>query len=280
MEKGYVNLMSTSIVDTIEAEYDSFCQDRTKDLNKMYELLYDYLYTYISSRIKLGSYVDRDTAEELTQDVMMVIATKEIHTFEKRDAKFTTFCTAIAKNKAISYLRKRVRRAEDSFEEAQEEGITFSSRDLFSNPEKVLLLQEHKLEQIELLKKYLQLLMGQKGKPYRTAGCCYTMVLFHRYNPDSKELSSPKWAFEEVRENTVEESADRFEKEINEWFPRFGLYWGNDFLDGMEEKEVDCYIADMVYQEHFKVKDFENWSLRMRKKIKDAVMQQELGLLE
>ncbi len=85
------------------------------------------------------------------------------------------------------------------------------------------------------MKKYLHRMVNQKYRPYRTVGCCYTMVLFHRYHPGTKELSSPKWAFEVIRENTVEESADHFIEEMNDWIPKLHLYWGDDFLDGMEE---------------------------------------------
>ena len=271
--------MSTDILSVIEEEYDAFCLDRTRDMNKMYELLYEYLYNFIISKIKMNGFVDYDSAKELTQDVLVEIVAKGIHTFKKEDAKFTTYCTYIAKNKSIDYLRKKYRKQEESFEETEEEGGSFRSNDIYGSPEKSLMIQEHKLEQIELLKKYLTVLMNQKGKPYRITGCCYAMILFHKYNPNTKELSSPRWAFEEVHDSTVEESADRFEEEINQWLPRLGVFWGDEFLDAMEEEENGYLVADMVYEEHFKVKDFENWSLRMRKKIKDSVIRQELELL-
>lgn len=270
--------MNTSVVEIIEAEYDAFCLDRSKDLNKMYELLYDYIYSFVVRKIKNNLYVDLGCAEELTQETMAAVAEK-IYTFEKKEAKFTTFCCYIAKNKVVDYIRKEIGKQEEVFEGTEQEGDFFDSQDLFSNPEKLLLMQEYKLEQIELLKKYLKLFMSQKGKPYRTAACCYTMILFHKYHPNTKELSSPKWAFDEVHDYTVEESADRFEREINQWFPKYGLYWGDEFLDEMEEKEDGLLIADMVYEDHFKVKDFENWSIRMRKKMKDTIVGRELEIL-
>ena len=122
--------------------------------------------------------------------------------------------------------------------------------------------------------------MNQKGKPYRTLGCCYTMVLFHRYHPNSKELSSPKWAFEEVKETCVGDSADRFAREINEWFPRFHLYWGDAFVDGMDKKEDNIYISDMIFEEHFCTKDFENWSGRMRNRLRCELYEEVCAVLE
>ena len=263
--------MSMSIVERIEAEYDAYCLDKTKNLENMYQMLSGYLRKIIATTIKYGNYVDDYTVDELTQEVLLIISTEKIHTFQKEKAKFTSFCATIAKNQALDYVRKRQRRKTSSLEE-KEEKVSFFEPSIYRNPETYLLMQERHLEQISMLKRYLQLLMDQKGKPYRVIGCCYAMVLFHRYHPDSKELSSPKWAFEEIKQYTVEESADRFVREINEWFPGFGLYWGDDFLDGIEVKEDGVYVGDMVYEDYFKIKDFENWSLRMRKKIREEMI--------
>ena len=272
-------LMSMSIVEKIEAEYDAFCIDRTRNLDEMYRLLSDYLHKIIAIAIKKGSFIDEYMVDELVQESLLVISVEKIHTFQKEEAKFATFCAAIAKNKALDYVKKRERRKTDSFEE-KEEKLSFFEPSIFINPETHLLMMEHHQEQVTMLKKYLQILMNQKGKPYRITGCCYTMVLYHRYHPDSKELSSPKWAYEEVKCNTVEESADRFVREINEWLPNFGLYWGEDFLDGIETEEDGVYVGDMVYEDYFKIKDFENWSLRMRKKIREEMIAAECAILE
>lgn len=283
--------MSTAVSKMIDAEYDAYCLDGTRDINKMYELLYDYVRSIIASRIKKGSYIDHETVSELTQDVMLVIATDKIHTFEKQTAAFSTFCATIAKNKALDYVKKRNRHTIISYEKVEndvtdENGKEIyrefenSGREIYKNPEMLLIRYEQQLEYIERLKEYLQLLMNQDTKPYRTASCCYSMVLFHRYHPDAKVLGSPKWAYEELKEDTVEESADRYHKEINEWFPRYNLYWGNAFLDGMDEKEAGGYVGDMIYGEHFELGDFENWNLRMRRKIKEEMFEQAQNALE
>lgn len=283
--------MNASVLEVIEAEYDAYCLDRTRDLNKMYELLYDYIRTVISARIKTDSYVDHEAVDELTQEVMLVIAMDKIHTYEKKEAKFTTFCTVIAKNKALDYVRKRNRYNIISYDKVENDNLDEPGKEIYKNldesgsgiyknPEMLLIQQERKLEQINMLREYLQLLMNQTVKPYRTVSGCYSMVLFHRYHPDAKVLGSPRWAFEELKEDTVEESADRYHKEINEWFPRFNLYWGDAFLDGMDEKENGIYVSDMVYGEHFEIKDFENWNLRMRKKMKEEMFEQAQDALE
>ncbi|MCM1261548.1 MAG: hypothetical protein NC313_02415 [Butyrivibrio sp.] len=272
--------MNSSIIDEIEAEYDAYCLDEGMNLDSMYEKLYQYLRGFVAMILRNAGHLDENALDEVAQETLTAIATDKIYTFHKKEAKFTTFCTAIAKNKAFDYVR-RSRYSLCSYSEAEEQELfRFSSRETYCDPEKLLIKQEQRLEQIEAVKKYLHRMVSQKGKPYRTVGCCYTMVLFHRHNPGSKELSSPKWAFETVREDTVEESADNFIDEMNEWFPRLHLYWGDAFLDGMEEREEGVYISDMIFGEHFKVKDFENWSLRLRQKMREELIEEVCEVLD
>lgn len=270
--------MENRLSDQIETEYDAYCADSHYNTDRMYAKLGEYLSGIIAITIKEGNYIDVDIVDELTQEVLILVATDKIHSFEKKEARFTTFCAVIAKNKALDYVRKRNRHRLDSFEKMEEEGMEFAGQDIYQNPETLLLRQEYRLHQIRLLKKYLQLIMSQKGKPYRTVGCCYTMVLYHRHHPDSRELSSPKWAYEELADYTIDDSSTRYICEINAWFPTFGLYWGEDFQNGMDEREDNVYISDMIFGEHFKVKDLENWSLRMRNKIKCTLIEQECEL--
>lgn len=273
--------MNDRIIDEIEAEYNAYCLNKTKNTDVMYEKLYLYLNRFVAMIFKGAGCTDEDAIEEVTQDVIAVIATDKIYTFQKNEAKFTTFCAAIAKNRAFDYVRKRSRYSLYTYDEAQDEEDSYiGTTEAYRNPEKLLMKQEQRLEQIEAVKKYLDKMVNQTGKPYRTVGCCYTMILFHRHNPDSKELSSPKWAFGTIRKDTVEESADNFIDEMNEWFPRLHLYWGDAFLDGMEEKENDTRVSDIIFEEHFKVKDFENWSLRLRKKLRDELLEEVCEVLD
>lgn len=283
--------MSTSVKMQIEAEYDAYCLDRTKDLNQMYELLYDYIRSVVAMVIKKGDYIDMDTVSELTQDIMIVIATKTIHEFVKKEAKFVTYCTRIAKNKALDYVEKRDRRELVDYDKVQNENfdeeesgkstsLETAGRDIYRNPEFLLVQQERRLEQIEMLRKYLRLLMNYQAKPYRVVSCCYSMILFHRYHPDAKVLGSPNWAYDEIRQNTVEEGADRYHREINEWFPDFHLFWGDDFVDEMDEKEDGIYISDMIFENHFDARDFENWCLRTRERLREKMFGQVQEVLE
>lgn len=274
-------MSSNNLLDEIEAEYDAYCLEQAKNpkgavnLDGMYEKLYTYLQGFTTNFLKNNGCMDWDAAEEVTQDTLTEIATDKIHTFVKKEAKFTTFCTAIAKNKALTYVRKVNRYCLHEYDEAEEKKLFhFGSRETYADPERLFMRQEKRQEQIDVVKKYLHKMVNQTGKPYRTVGCCYTMILFHRYHPKSKELSSPKWAYGRIRKDTVGESADNFIDEMNEWFPQLHLYWGDSFLDGMEEKENDIYVSDIVFGERFKEKDLENWSLRMRGKIRKELLEE------
>ena len=271
--------MNGGIIDEIEAEYDAYCIDKGRSLDAMYKKLYQYLKGFTAMLLKSAGCLDEDMVEDVTQETLAAIATDKIYSFQKKEAKFTTFCTVIAKNKASDYIRKNRHSLCTYSEEEERELYHLGSRELYSDPEKLLIKQEKRLEQIEAVKKYLHRMVDQKGKPYRTVGSCYTMVLFHRYHPDTKELSSPKWAFEMVKEDTVEESADRFIDEMNAWYPGLHLYWGDDFLDGMDEMQEGIYISDIVFGEHFGVKDFENWSLRLRKKLREELLEEVCEVL-
>lgn len=279
-------MSSKNLIQEIEAEYDAYCLERgrnpkgTVNSDKMYEKLYDYLLGFVTVLLRGAGYADRGVAEDVTQEALIEISTDTIHTFVKKEAQFTTFCTTIAKNKAIDYMRKANRNILQEYDETDERKIFhFGSKETYSNPEKLLMKYERRLEQIEAVKKYLNKMVNQTGKPYRTVGCCYTMILYHRHHPDSKELSSPKWAFETICEDTVEVSADNFIEEMNEWFPKLHLYWGDAFLDGMEEMENDTRVSDIVFGERFKEKDLENWSLRMRKKMREELLEEVCEVL-
>lgn len=184
----------------------------------------------------------------------------------------------IAKNKAIDYVKKRNREkiamiaVDGDTEYCDDEKIDYllyhHSKGSVQTPENRILALESQMEHINLLKSLLHRILNWKEKAYKTVGCCYTIILFQLLNPTTKELSSPAWAYEELKDNTVQESADRFLLEFNKRV-RFGkISWGSHFEDSMETEEDGILICDIVFGERFKRKDLENWSLRLRNKIK------------
>lgn len=46
-------------------------------------------------------------------------------------------------------------------------------------------------------------------------------------------------------------------------------------MDAMEEQEDGIFIGDIIFGERFKIKDFENWSLRLRDKLKRQLLETE-----
>lgn len=252
----------------IEAEYDAFCADRSRDLSELYSKLFLYLKHEISRCIKSDSYGDDGAAEDLTQEVLIVI-TEIIHTFEKKGtSQFALYCRLIARNKAFDYVKRRKHCKNTSEEELESVVNKFDSSKIFSNPEKLIMEYEYRLELIAQLKRYLRTMIDWPQEPYRTVASCYTTILFHRYHPDTKKLGSPGWAYETVEEKTVYESAERFMRELNEWLTHIRMDWSDEFLDAMDEMQDGESIGDIVFGQRFKVKDFENWSNRLRENVK------------
>ena len=62
-----------------------------------------------------------------------------------------------------------------------------------------------------------------------------------------KVLSSPTWAFEELKDKTLQYSADRFIIEFNRRLSKGRIAWGPLFLDQMEEEEFGVLIKHWKY---------------------------------
>ena len=258
----------------IEAEYDAYCLDRDRNTDALYEKLFTYLKHKICGWIKTDNYVDIDTAEDLTQDVVLKIMSSELQKFEKKEAKFVSFCCVIAKNRALDYVRHRDRYLLENDDALLNMDNGMDCSRIYTNPERLIMEYEYRLELIAELKEYLELMINWPQKPYRTVASCYAMILFHRYHPDTKELSSPRWAYQEVENETVADSAERFIAELNDWIRHFRLDWSREFYRGMETVEDGISVGDIVFGRRFKVKDFENWSKRLREKVKKQLLEQ------
>lgn len=260
----------------IEAEYDAFCLDRNRNLNDLYSKLFEYLKYEISRCIKNDAFGDQSVAEDLTQEVMIVIMDK-IHTFEKKgSSQFALYCRLIARNKAFDYVKWRKKRKVAPEEELEFVGNDFNSSKIFSDPEKLIMEYEYHLELIAELKRYLKAMINWPQEPYRTVASCYTTILFHRYHPHTKKLGSPGWAYEEVEKSTVYDGAERFMRELNEWMTHIRLDWSDEFVDAMDEMQDGEFIGNIVFGQRFKVKDFENWSVRLRENVKKYLAEQAI----
>ena len=264
----------TKLSREIEEEYQQYLTNPERDNSILYEKLDKYLRNVIASHIKRSEYVDWGAVEELTQEALMVIAKKGLDSFKQREAKFATYCGMIAKNKALDWVRHA---NHFTWMEWKEETLAIwegtHSEYSFGSPEQFFIKQERMLWQMELTKTYLQIFLAWPQKPYRTVGCGFTMILFHKYFPKAKELTSPGWAYGMIEENTVEQAANRFITELQEWFPQISFAWEEDFLDAMEKIDEGIPVSDIIFGSRFQAKDFENWSRRLQPKIKKVLLE-------
>lgn len=265
----------------IEEEYELTVRGEQQDKNRLYMLLSQYIRRTIEVTVMEGSRIKQDDLEDILQNTMLAIFEKGIYNYKKQGKSFAGYCCMIARNKAIDYANhkrreniSRIAMASDedySIEEWMDYLTGGQSEANSKTPENTLMDMELHLERIGMLKQLLHLIMNQKEKAYRTVGCCYTIILFQILHPRTKELSSPKWAFEELKEKPLLDSADRFLYEMNKRMKYGKLVWGSYFWDSMETEEAGTLICDLIFGERFKIKDLENWSIRFRNKLKEEI---------
>ena len=265
----------------IEEEYDSIVEGIQTDKNHLFELLSQYIRRTIEITLRNGKQAIKEDVEEVIQNTLLAILESGITNYRKQGKSFAGYCCMIARNKAIDYVKKRRRDtigiiAIDSNSDYNDDEkidylIYHESNEKVKTPENRLMAMEYHLEHIRMLKQFIHKILHQREKPYKTVGCCYTIILFQLLNPRTKELSSPAWAFEELKDNTIQISADRFINEINGRVNFGKISWGSYFQDTMEAEEHGELICNIIFGERFKRKDLENWSRRFRNKLKDEI---------
>jgi DNA-directed RNA polymerase specialized sigma24 family protein len=265
----------------IEQEYEKIDSGIQKDKNRLFELLIQYIRKTIEITVRNGGQAAQEDVEEVIQITMLVILETGLSNYKRQGKSFAGYCCMIARNKAIDYMKRRRRDSiamiaiDQDTDYNEDEKIDYlmyyHTKEHIKTPENRLLSLECQLEHIRMLKHFVQILMNQKDKAYKTIGCCYTIILFQLLNPKTKELSSPAWAFDELRNNTIQFSADRFLNEFNKRVKVGRLSWGSHFQDSMETEEDGTLICDIIFGDRFKRKDLENWSLRFRNKLKDEI---------
>lgn len=260
----------------IEEEYQAIRADADRDRGHLYELLWSYIAHIVAKTVRvLGGSAGSGIIEDLTQETMVAVMKTGMEQFESKNALFSTYCGVIAKNKTVDWIRKQRRQWVNEVEDTVIDECSDDRSDYRSNPEEAILREEYRLAHIDKTKKYLRMFVELPERPQKLVSCCYTLILFQRYHPMSKQLSSPGWSYEQLEGQTVENGADRFMSEINEWLPYLRLYWGDEFLDEMDQPYEQGYVRDIIFSEHYQIKDFENWSIRIRAKLKKQMTEQE-----
>lgn len=260
----------------IEEEYQTVKEDTSRGQEHLYELLWSYIAHIVEKTIRMMSgHADPTVVEDLTQETMLAVMREGMARFEAKNARFSTYCGAIAKNKCVDWIRKQRQRWVNEVDDTWIENLSEKESDCHSDPQEILMKEQYRLSYIEKTKKYLRMFIELPERPQKLVSCCYTLILFQRYHPVSKQLSSPVWSYEQLEGYTVETGADRFMHEINEWIPYLSLYWGDEFLDEMDQPCQQGYVRDIVFSEQYQIKDFENWSIRIRAKLKKQMTEQE-----
>jgi len=254
----------------IEREYEQYVSGNSSSINSLYMNLQTYLTKVVTPIFMLDSHIDNEGIEDVVQDTLVYIFEEGINKFDKGEALFATYCSRIAKNKAIDIRRRTLKRHFESIND--EENNLINELKGNDNIEDMIIDAENKLTLCNNTQKCIITMMDIKAKPYSVVSSLFTLILFHRYNPDSKELSSPKWAYEELIDYMVSQGADRFICDMTEWMPGVNLRWNDDFTDRLDGKYDGKYISDIIFGEYFKVKDFENWSRRIREKVKSKLI--------
>ncbi len=263
MTTDYMNTLSGKI----EEEYQAWLTDKNHDKEKLFVYIREYIRPVVAVVMK-GKGADQTEIESVCQDALIEILVHSMERFEKKNALFASYCWRIAKNKAVDWVRNPARQWEEWSPEG--ECVTDDERYQMSSPEHRMLKREQEERIRSMTKEYLDYFTHCGDKVYRMVANSFSILLFALKFPDAKELSSPKWAYGELEESNVSEGARQAYKEVNGYLDNTQLRfeWGEDFCRDLNKVENRVYQGGIIYGEHFKEKDFENWSLRFRKKMR------------
>ena len=264
------------ICEQIEAEYSRYQETGRWNEEAVYLLLSDYVHGRVETIVRMNGWTDEAAVEDVVADTCLEAMTKGREQYRLKvkpeGSRYACYCLGIARNKACDYVKRRSREllsgglGDKELINPPESGARPEA------PEERLLRLEYMLELADMTRRALLCIVNWKDKAYRTVGNCYTLVLYALRHQNSRELSSPSWAYEQLSGRTVGESADSFTDEINSRLNGWRLRWGPDFLDSLEKEEFGCMICNLVFDRYFKVKDLENWSRRFRQKLKAELL--------
>lgn len=219
--------------------------------------------------------------EEVVQNALISIFNKGVKQYRKDKSGFTTYCAIIAKNTAMDFYRAKKRKnyalTGDEVLDAASSSLGDATPTPIKNPERTILELEQQLARIEALKRVLDVFLTMDKPPYRLVSSGFSIFLGRKYHPTSKDLTFVKWAYEELEQATVSDGSFRFLKEMNEWIPSRHIEWGPEFKRQLlyDDKKIRKPVYSIVFGEHFKQKDFENWCTSIRTGIKKKMMELE-----
>lgn len=275
-----------SLGEQINEEYIRLSEDPNRGLDTICEMLMDYLPGIIGRHIYMSARQARiEAVDEVLQNTIGDILEKGFTNFSPVKGKFASYCGQIAVNNALNYGKAWYERwgAIDGDEEAADENIADWSTEskidkvgdtYHSNPENIVIKNEYRILCKEWAEKFINTFVNIDTKPYKLVGSGYSIILSKKYptNNNKNDLTSPKWALDQLNDCTVQYGADSFISEVNDWTNIKTVNWSPNFDVNMKKEEFGQSIADIVFGEHFDRKSIENWDNSIRKKVKKELI--------
>ncbi len=275
-----------SLGEQINEEYIRLSEDPNRGLDTICEMLMDYLPGIIGRHIYMSARQARiEAVDEVLQNTIGDILEKGFTNFSPEKGKFASYCGQIAVNNALDYGKAWHERwgAIDGDEEAADENIVDWSNEskidkvgdtYHSNPENIVIKNEYRTLCKEWAEKFINTFVNIDTKPYKLVGSGYSIILSKKYptNNNKNDLTSPKWALDQLNDRTVQYGADSFISEVNDWTNIKTVNWSPNFDVNMKKEEFGQSIADIVFGEHFDRKSIENWDNSIRKKVKKELI--------
>lgn len=269
--------MAQSYGEQINDEYRLYCLDSSRGLERLSSLLLVYLEPIARMNLSIvNSRVSQLDVEDVIQNAIADILESGLNNFKDNKGQFATYCGRITTNKALDYRKKIVSRL---LKETNDEEVmlaeTWSDTDdnivyFGSNPENIVLREEYYKQCRNWAEKFLKTYVNLDVKPYKLVGSGYSIILSKKYptNNNKNDLTSAKWAYDQIENLPVKNGAESFINEVNEWIKYTHLSWNADFEKALEDTEYGQPMGQLVFGQHFDRKSIENWDNSIRKKIK------------
>lgn len=215
------------------------------------------------------------------------------------DAEFTRYCKGIYRHKAMDVVRKQ-NTYKTRYGNKQAGGPAYLDAplpdgrktygDMFedkqSSPETVLDLEEQREFFNRLFLLYCKSLVNSTAEPPRELALFYARILPHVLHinheektiPD-KKMASAKWAFERMKDKTINTLGERSESEMKQLISHT-LSWCENFWTKLDQAVLidaeKVILKDVVYTSVYDKGKIEDWSESMHKAVVKATLKEVL----
>ena len=206
------------------------------------------------------------------------------------DPDFIRYCKGIYYHKAMDAVRKqntyrnrfsdKIGRTPVSLDGPLPEGgksLGDTVEDTKNSPEISLSLEEQRWVFNSLFLLYCQTLVTAKAEPPRELALYYARILPHVLHIDheietipEEKMASAKWAFEHMKDQTMQALGEKSEKEMQELISQ-ALKWRETFWQQLGQtvyiNTEKAILKDIVYTDVYSKGKIEDWSESMHKTI-------------